>query len=123
MSEEQRRSEPLIRAIGDMRSELLGWIDERLEMLRRPEGSEAPAPVASPPAEDLRESAPTPRMVPETPCGPDVCDESIGRPTADDARRRLDNLARQLDERLRQTDSPSIDPDRTARDLTSNERA
>jgi hypothetical protein len=98
MSQEDRPADLLLREIGEIRSELLGWIDERLEALRQcRESAEAPAPAPVPFREPPEETAGRSEPAAVAPPG--------------DARKRLDDLARQLGKRLRQAE-----PDRDGGD-------
>lgn len=116
MGQEDRRADPLIRAIGEMRSELLGWIDERLEDLRRRETTAESPAVASPPIGAARETTPFASRATDAPRPVEKSPEPIGMTSGGDARRRLDHLARQLGERLRQTESAENGPEPTVRD-------
>jgi len=78
MSQEFEVSDPLSRAIGEFRKELLLWIDTELVRLREPEQ-----------ADDLV-------IEEELPIDPEP------RPPLSNPRQRLDALARLLDHRLKQ---------------------
>lgn len=82
MSDEEE-ADPLFRAIGEFRRELMQWIDQQVECLQgQQDVLEAVARAESPPL-------PSPRA-----------EASQAAPTGD-ARTRLDTLARQLSDRLR----------------------
>src|SRR3954447_24061742 len=86
MSQEDRPDDLLLRAIGEIRSELLGWIDERLESLREQQAAADAAAFA-------------PARAPPEPAAPRAEPPAVA--SGADPRKRLDALARQLGERLR----------------------
>jgi hypothetical protein len=123
MGEENRRADPLIRAIGELRIELLGWIDERLEALQRPTGPRELAGTASTAAAEVREPAPAARPLTDPPRVPEPRTEPAAPSAGDDAGRRLENLARQLGERLRHAESPATRAEPSRQGAPRHDRA
>jgi hypothetical protein len=114
MSQDERRADPLLRAIGEMRSEVLGWIDERLEAIRQRESATEPDEPVSP---VIRFGCEPPRAAgpASEPSTPSDRAEAMAPAAGSDARRRLDKLAQQLGARLRQPESPGDGSDQRRR--------
>jgi hypothetical protein len=132
MSQDDGGADPLLRAIGEFRQELLQWIDVQLGSLRESESQQEPVPprgsLTNSAQSNRTESGASPGVGPEKPSArggdrivraphtvwasptseppsrrPPVTDPTSSNPPAD-ARDRLDALARQLGERLRGAD-------------------
>ncbi|WP_148597719.1 hypothetical protein [Aquisphaera giovannonii] len=106
MSPDKDPSDPLLAAIGELRRELIGWIDSRLGPLRD-QGRETAAPAAFQPAPPVGPAIPA-RLRP-----PPGARSQPSPPAADagDPRHRLDALARRLGEQLRLAEPSGGEPD------------
>jgi hypothetical protein len=97
MGQDESGADPLLKAIGEFRQELMHWIDSRIGSLHEHEaGLESASSTESPP----------PRSILKEPA------EAV---PAGDARHRLDTLARQLNDRLRGADGTRAGADRAGR--------
>jgi hypothetical protein len=90
MSSDSELSDPLLRAIGELRMDVLQLIDEQIAHVKQRVDELPSAPALRP--------APVP-PIPETP-------EETPKDRTLDPRKRLDALAKHLDHRLRQVNVP-----------------
>ncbi|WP_165224522.1 hypothetical protein [Aquisphaera insulae] len=94
MTQEEDPADPLLAAIGTLRRELVGWIDSRLDLLRKEQAAGHRAD-----AQSERIAVRTPTVDGGVQARTQVA--PAAPQTGDDPRLRLDALARHLGERLR----------------------
>jgi hypothetical protein len=121
MSKDEGPAELLVEAIGELRLELIEWIDIQLNLLCEREawplagsaGAITPANVlAARPETPTATAAAESRIVPQKSVSAEAA-ESTAQP---DSRHRLDAVARRLGERLRLTEESRKGPERMNRD-------
>ena len=93
MFSDSELSDPLLRAIGDLRMDVLQLIDEQISYVKQ--------------RVDELSSTPAPRPVPVQPI-PEIPEETP-KDRSLDPRKRLDALAKHLDHRLRQVNVPPLE--------------
>ncbi len=107
MSQDESRADPLLSAIGELRQELIRWIDSQLGLLREwGTRLETTAPLGA-----GGEPRVKPGVVTDLPAPPAGLRDPAEPAPNGDARHRLDVLARQLGERLRQSESARKGPE------------